>query len=410
MKKKFQIIISIFAILVLLQVLSTISYGADKEVSFLILGDYTGPSGLTSSHVAHGLEDYLKYLNDKGGVEGIKINCIIVDTRYEVSRTVSAYKRFRMTPKLLAVNAVGTPITKAIAPLTKQDGLVQITTPDGEYVAKENISRYFAWGQTRQDEFGATMDWIVKDWKRKGKPGKPKVGYMDWDNAYGREPIKGGREYVEKLEINFLEPVFFPVGIPEHDIYLDRLRDADYIYGGGPEPQSPSMIRDAHRMGMTKKIQFICSYPGPTVNVGVKAYNEALQGTVISTWFLRGSDYMNHPLVKELWTTYRKRPMGETFPYYLMGISMGLNFEAALKIALKKVGYDGLGRDDLYEAYQKLTGMDTAQGMMGRCAYSPSERRASKEIRFYQVKGWDEVPITDWIIAPDTVSLYRGKW
>jgi hypothetical protein len=83
-----------------------------------------------------------------------------------------------------------------------------------------------------------------------------------------------------------------------------------------------------------------------------------------------------------------------------------MTFEAGLKIALKEVGYKKLDGEAMYQAYQKLTGMKWA-GLQGPCAYSPTSRRGSWEVRFYQVKTGKVVSISDWIKAPDAVSLHK---
>ena len=98
-----------------------------------------------------GCEDYIKDLNARGGVDGVKIKFIGVDTRYDVARGVSAYKRYRAEPKLLVVNAIGTPIGKAVAPLATKDKLVQLVPGDGEFQA--NLGQDFCLGSNLSGRF-----------------------------------------------------------------------------------------------------------------------------------------------------------------------------------------------------------------------------------------------------------------
>lgn len=67
-------------------------------------------------------DDYIKDINARGGVDGVKINHIVVDTRYDTARAVSAYKRYSAQPKLLMVLAVSTGAAKALAPFLKMTG------------------------------------------------------------------------------------------------------------------------------------------------------------------------------------------------------------------------------------------------------------------------------------------------
>ena len=109
------------------------SQAQEKSVSYLSLADYTGAIAGLNVPADMGVEDYLKELNGRGGVDGVKVKFIGVDTRYDVARGVSAYKRYRTEHKLLVVNAIGTPIGKAVGPLATKDKLVQIVPGDGEF-------------------------------------------------------------------------------------------------------------------------------------------------------------------------------------------------------------------------------------------------------------------------------------
>ena len=86
---------------------------AEKAVSFLSLADYTGPVAAISIPLVKGETDYFKEVNARGGINGIKINFINVDTRYNVARAVSAYRRYRKGHKLLVADFHSTPFGKA---------------------------------------------------------------------------------------------------------------------------------------------------------------------------------------------------------------------------------------------------------------------------------------------------------
>lgn len=375
-----------------------------KEVEYLSLADYTGPIAGLNVPADMGLEDYLKDINARGGVDGVKIKLIGIDTRYDTARAVSAYKRYRRSPKLLVVNSISTGIGKAVARLIERDKRLQLVPGDGEFQA--HIQRTFIWGPAYQDAFAATLDWIMADWKAKGKSGAPVVGYLSWDNPFGRELLRGGKEYAKKLGIKLLPPEFFPPGTLKHDVYLTRLAKAgaNYIDAGGVDPTPTNVIRDAHALGLTKKIQMTCGYWGPTA-LGIGVHAKALEGTVITSFYQRGEESKENKVVTDLWKKYRGS-MVKFNEVYGMGMSWGMTYVAGLKAALKAVGYDNLKPDDMYKAYQGITGLDK-HGVQGTCAYSPTSRRGSLEVKIYRVKNGKIVPITDWRKAPDAVSLHK---
>jgi branched-chain amino acid transport system substrate-binding protein len=396
---------TVFCVAILGMVLLTGNVLA-KDVTFLDLSDFTGPVAGLALPGSMGQQDYLKYANAKGLVDGITFKYMGVDTRYDVARAISAFKRQRRNKNVMVVSIVSTPVGKMMQALTKREKLVTQIPGDGEFHA--HPGNFFAWGSVYQNAFSATIDWILDDWKKKGKSGAPKVAVLSWDSAYGREMLRGGKEYAESKGINLLPSELFPVGSLKHDVYLTRLdkAGADYIYVGGVDPVQTNVMRDATALGLTKKIQFISDYWGPT-SLGISLHPDALEGMVVVSFFLRGQEAFDHPLMKEIWTTVRKQPMDKFNEGYGIGISAGMNVVGAVQDAVKRVGAGKISREEVWNSYQNITGM-SREGIQGPCTYGPKNRNGSDVVKFYRVTGGKIVPITDWVKAPDVVSLH--KW
>ena len=176
---------------------------------------------------------------------------------------------------------------------------------------------------------------------------------------------------------------------------------------GGVDPTQTNVIRDAHALGLTKSIQFVTDYWGPDRAVGVKSHKEALQGAVVLSCFSRGTDTLNHPEMTKIWKKYMKTPVNEMRGTASIGYSWAMHFIAGLRVALKDVGYDKLNGDAMYNALQKLKGVNVTNGATGICDYSPTSRRMTRYVKLYRVKGDDLHPITDWRLAPDTVAMHK---
>lgn len=239
----------------------------------------------------------------------------------------------------------------------------------------------------------------------------PTVGYLHWDNPYGHSFLQGGKEYAEKVGVKLLPPEFCPPGTVDYFVWLNRIAvsSPSYVFIGGTDPNISLLLRDAHNLGMTKTVQFVCDYYGPTDTVGGKLHPEAIENACIVSFVVRDNEAREHPLLKELWTTYREKPLSEMIYIYGEGVaSLGMTFVGAVKAALKEVGYNKLDGDAMYRAMKTgITGLDK-QGLMGPCTYTETERRQSKVGKMYRIVKGTAVPITDWTEFPDTVSLY--KW
>lgn len=384
----------------------TSGMGAEKYVTFLGLDDLTGPIAAQATTGALAREHFFREANEKGGVEGVKVKNIIVDCRYDTARAISAYNRYRKENKFLYVYVPSTGIAKVMYPYAERDKIVMQVPGVGEFQAR--LGRAFTYSPPYQDMFAASLDWAVEDWQKRGNPGKPVVGYIAWDNPFGKEHLLGGKEYVEKIGVKLLPPEFFPVGSLRHDVWLTRLagQGVNYIFVAATDPEVSNVVRDAYALGLTKKIQFISDIWGTTMETGVKAHPDELEGEVIVSSYLRGDDGANHPRAST-WKRYTNTPPS-IITSYAGGYGMFcVPLLGALRIALKDVGYEKLDGDAFYQALLKTTGLNT-EGITGPIDLSPTSRRVSRHVKFYRVTGGKIVPITDWRLCPDTVSMH--KW
>jgi branched-chain amino acid transport system substrate-binding protein len=382
---------------------------AERSVNMLFSGQLTGPGGSIVVPLFQGADDYIKEINAKGGVDGIKINWIVSDSRYDVARAISFYQRYRKTPRLLTMLVCGTPHTYALQPLATRDKIPLFSTSGGGRFVLEPGYVFFT-TPPFQNVTGADLDWIVADWKKKGKSGKPTVGLMAWQGSAGKESVNGSIQYAKKLGVKFLPPEFFPPGSLKFDTWLIRLADqgADYIIIVGTDPDPVFIIRDAHGLGLTEKIQFISWLWGLTRTIGLKLVKpELLEGAVGSTFFLMGDEAVSHPSA-ELFDKYQKLPRSEMNSMYLTGVAVAKVFEKALRIALRDVGYEKINGEAFYKALQKVQG-DVTEGIQGHVGLGPKMRVMSDEIRFYRVTKGKLAPIRGWAKTPDCVSLGEFK-
>ena len=384
---------------------------AEKAVAYLSLGDYTGPIAGLNVPADTGCDDFFTDFNERGGVDGVLVNFIGVDTRYDVARGVSAYKRYRTEPNLLVVNCISTPFGKAIAPMTQKDKVVQLAPGDGEFQAFPGWC--FPWGPVYQNAFGATIDFIVEKWKEEGNAGMPTIGYLSWDSAYGREPLRGGKEYAEQVGVKLLEPEFFPVGAADHSVWLQRIAEkgADWCIIGGVDPTPANVLRDALKLGLMEQMQFVdATYWGPCEAVGIALHPEACEGAYMCSFYVRGDEAWDHPMIKVGEKYHPGVDLRQEFAgNYITGMGWGMTFEECLKRELDKYGYENINGETHKEAMESLTGLEVTQGMQGPSCYAPSGpfcRQGSNVVKFYQVQNGKEIDVSGWKTVPDCVSLY----
>lgn len=444
MKKRgvWQILVPLILVpLILIPLLSTSACApaapteAVGEVSMLTLGDMTGavaglaaPANIATDQLA----DY--YNQEMGGIHYTDpetgkpmfamLRHILVDTRYDVARAVSAYRRYRDSPKLVSCALVSTPYGKALNPLFTKDKVVFWAPGDGEWQAR--LSWGFTDGTCYEDSYGMALEWIDEvDWPKKGLARPPVIGFIGWDSAYGREPLHGTvytapdvveGSLIDKLGFTLLPPEFFPVGTLDHTPYLSRLKGADYIFYGGVDPTPTRLIMDARKLGMVKETQFIGDFWSNDKLIGVTTHPDALEGTLNVSFFLKGEEAENS------WYSGLWEWTGETGRVPDLG-SWGavLTYRAfeAIRLGLNEVGYEAFDGDVFREQLEGMTGDDgifrgkdgtwPAISPMGPCTFSPTRHTASTVVKLYRVTNGKLVPETDWVECPDTVAMYEWE-
>jgi branched-chain amino acid transport system substrate-binding protein len=261
-----------------------------------------------------------------------------------------------------------------------------------------------------QNMVGAAIDWALADWKKKGKTGMPKFALMIWAGAAGNEGINGTDIYAKQKGVTWLPHVFTPPGTLKYDSWLIRFdqEGADYVLVSAVDPDQTYTIRNAHGLGLTKKIQFISGVYGLDETVGLKMVPpESVEGTIVQSPWIMGDERLKHPFAS-YWTTYQKKPLEEMPGIYLYGVGVAKIMQETIRLTLKETGYDKFNSEAVYRVLQKLKG-DFTQGAMGPVDMSPTNRMLNPALKFYRVTNGKNVPISGWVQSPDVVSLSEYK-
>lgn len=120
---------------------------ADPGVSddTITIGGTAPLSGEASSAaaVARGADAYFKYVNDRGGVNGRKIEYKIVDDAYDPARTVQAVRQLVQQDRVFAIfNSLGTSNNLAIRDFLNQSSVPQLFVASGATTWGRDAKRY----------------------------------------------------------------------------------------------------------------------------------------------------------------------------------------------------------------------------------------------------------------------------
>ena len=89
------LVLAVTAVVVGASAISTSAYAQAKEQFVPVLSYRTGPYAPNGVPWANGYVDYLKLVNARGGINGVKISFEECETGYDTARSVECYERLK---------------------------------------------------------------------------------------------------------------------------------------------------------------------------------------------------------------------------------------------------------------------------------------------------------------------------
>lgn len=145
------------------------------------LFDLTGPTNTIGEPFARGAMDYFNYLNGKGGINGAKIDLIVIDYQYDAQKSLAGFTRLATSDKIVGLMGWGSVDIPLLKPRIAEFGIPTISSAARGYAVIGQPSPYlFALAGTYADELLALMQWAKSDaTKRNIKAPKAAILYTE---------------------------------------------------------------------------------------------------------------------------------------------------------------------------------------------------------------------------------------
>jgi branched-chain amino acid transport system substrate-binding protein len=261
-------------------VTSTQSIAQAKEQFVPILSYRTGPYAPNGTPWANGFVDYLKLVNAKGGINGVKIAYEECETGYDTARSVECYERLKSKNPSF-VQTLSTGATFAITEKAPADKIPVLTIGYGR--SESSDGSVFKWNFPIAGTYWVAADTIMQaiakkegGWdKLKGK----KVALVYHDSPFGKEPIPLLQERSRNhgFELQLL-PVT-PPGVEQKATWLQvRQSRPDYVVLWGWGVMNSTAIKEAQATGYAREKMYGVWWAGAEPDVkdvaeGAKGYN-----------------------------------------------------------------------------------------------------------------------------------------
>jgi branched-chain amino acid transport system substrate-binding protein len=365
-----------------------------KMVEIADLTPLTGPTAAPEQIGMRGLQDYVRYFNEEEGIPGVTIELLWSDTGREMSRFVSAYRKFvaRGVPfffsdDTICIAALKSQIEKDRVPFVSGSVSAPVISPPG-------------WAYCLWPTFGevstAVLDYFMENWQEE-RPAK--VVYVGADDEMGRGGAEEVSEYAKSIGMEMLpwEFAYYVVVDATPQLLRIKEREADLVMIQSIVPAAAPILRDAERLGLLDKMQFA----GLEFSMGetlMKIAGPAAEGYLAprcTPWF----DETEILGIKTIRDTQERYHGGvQEDPEYMGGWLGGAIMCEAIKRALGEVGYENLDGAAIKSALDGMKGFDVDG--MAKITYTPEQRRGCGMVAVYQIQEGKIVRVSDWREVP----------
>ncbi len=229
---------------------------------------------------ADGKQDYLKLVNARGGINGVKITYEECETAYDTGKGVECYERLKNKDGgASGFDPQSTGITFAVTDKAPVDKMPIITMGYG--LSQSADGSVFEWNFPMLGNYWTAADSIVQDLlkKEKGSLKGKKIALVYHDSPYGKEPIpllqkRAAKEGFELL----LLPVTAP-GVEQKSTWLRvRQERPDYVLLWSAGVMTPTAVREAQATNFARDKIYSVWWAGSDhdvkdIGAGAKGYN-----------------------------------------------------------------------------------------------------------------------------------------
>ncbi|HMK36676.1 MAG TPA: ABC transporter substrate-binding protein [Desulfomonilaceae bacterium] len=375
--------------------------GAADEVKWGVLIDLSGPTSDWGKTQTKGQLDAARWINENGGINGKKLELVVIDDAYNVPKGVAGYNRLIESEKVLGVYIQSTGTTLTLAKKIAED---KITTFGASFTSKFQDPSKFPYSFFVGPSYGTmgrvALKWIKDNWKDTSR--KPKICYLYPDNQYGRDILDACNLYAKTLGIEVVTDQVVNWPTKDATVQLTNMKrtDPDFAYLTSTAMNGAVILKNAKALGLrTKFISNIRNFEETLITLS----GGAAEGSYgVDPFAPYGADV---PGMKKVVECHEKWHAGEVGTnVYVEGWVNILVAAEALRMA-DKAGK--LVPEGIREALEQFKNFDTG-GLAPPLTYTSTDHQGSMAAKVYEVKGGKMVDVSGWIDLPREQE-YFGK-
>jgi branched-chain amino acid transport system substrate-binding protein len=212
----------------------------------------TGVFAFAGVGINDGISDYVKIVNEGGGIAGRKVRYVPEDTSYKVDQSVAVFNKITGSNPVNFYYGDSTGFSKTInSELNRKNTILMAGASFAtELNDPKNFPNQFMAGPDYSDMINVLLVYIAKT-----QPGA-RIALVNSDTEFGRDPIPTTEKLAAKYGLNIVEKIATPPTSVDVSTEVLKLRRAnpDYtIFHGYVLAPIPEFMTQARQLGLKTK-------------------------------------------------------------------------------------------------------------------------------------------------------------
>ena len=222
---------------------------------------YSGRWGDSGRECARGMLDAARWLNQREGISGRKLEIILIDDTFQPAETMAAYRKLNEADRILVLYMYSTETALALVPHFHYDRIPTfISSLPSQFATASKYPYVFSITPTPLDLAKIAMNFISD--KSGIKIRKPKVIFIGSSDHFGRHFLDEAKEYARALGINIGPDVWITdvSQVAKHVPPLLATINAynpDFAYLSLTSKETHSLLEEVKKMDI--KTKWICN-------------------------------------------------------------------------------------------------------------------------------------------------------
>jgi len=217
----------------------------DKSVKIGCLIDFSGPGKYAGVPISQGFKDYVAWINDKGGINGRKIDLVVEDNGIMPNTTMKAARKVIFKDGVFALGFnLGTAGSSAILPLCEENKVVMMPHGANKKFFDPGNKWVFVPHTVQYSMACRAVEYVL------GKNPKAKIGMIYQDDGFGREGLAGAQAAAKFMKSKIVKTASYKMGTIDFTPHMSAMKEAkvDWIVLWTYLPQSASIIKQKVKM------------------------------------------------------------------------------------------------------------------------------------------------------------------